>query len=192
MSDLASSANGKQIEPVFAATIWAALIAALSVGGSLFYACATPFAAIATLAGTKLERNSGLAVLLLAWATNQFVGYTMLNYPVTASSVAWGGAIGIAAVAGLHAARMLSSRMGGVGFIAVAFTGSFAAYEGVLYATGLILGGAQEAFTSAIVLQIFKINAISLVALLVLYRIALALSLLPSTPRASPSAPQSR
>src|SRR3954462_4631533 len=79
--------------------IWIALVSGSSVLFSLALACATPFAALATVSGLALRRGPALALVGTAWLANQAVGYGLLNYPRTPDSFAWGAAIGIAALA---------------------------------------------------------------------------------------------
>lgn len=150
--------------------LWVALIAALSVGGSYVYACATPFAAIGALAASKMDRRTGLTLVLLAWVANQLVGYGLLDYPQTANSFAWGGAIGLAAVAGFFAARAVAHvELKRVLSLAASLAIAFIVYEGVLYAASFGLGASEAAFSLEIVWQIFVINAVAFGAVLALY-----------------------
>lgn len=68
-----------------------------SIGFRFVLACATPFAALATLAALKMSRRDLFTLVSAAWLANQFIGYGFLAYPETWDSFAWGGAIGIAA-----------------------------------------------------------------------------------------------
>lgn len=156
-------------------TLWIALIAGLSVGGSYAYACAAPLAAVAALAATKMDRGTGLALVIVAWLANQAVGYGLLNYPQTANSFAWGGAIGLAAVAGFLAARTLTgARAPGLFVLGAALLVAFVFYETALYAAGFALGSSEAAFSLEIVGRILAINAVSFIGLLVLHRAAIA------------------
>jgi hypothetical protein len=47
--------------------LWIALVAALAVGASLAFACATPLAAIAALASLTMRRVEGVALVVTAW-----------------------------------------------------------------------------------------------------------------------------
>lgn len=173
-----------------AASLWIALIAALSVGGSYVFACAAPLAAIGALAAARMDRASGLALVIVAWLANQAVGYGLLNYPQTASSFAWGGAIGLAAVAGFYAARLIpAAGLPRLLALGLAFIAAFAAYELMLYAAGFVLGASDGAFSAEVVGQILAINAVSFAGLLVLHRAATALAWLrPATPPAPAAA----
>lgn len=159
--------------------LWIALIAALSIGGSLAFACAAPLAAIGALAGAKMKSAEGVALVAVAWLSNQIVGYGILDYPMTANSFAWGAAIGVASIVAFYGARAVS---GGAGASALAlaspFLAAFAAYELALYGAGLVLGSSDEAFSVAVVERIFLINLASFAGLLLLHRAAVALSLI--------------
>ena len=50
---------GNAETPVPLLAVWIALVAALTVGGSLAFACAAPFAAIAALASLTMRRVEG-------------------------------------------------------------------------------------------------------------------------------------
>lgn len=152
--------------------LWVALIAALSVGGSYVYACAAPFAAVGALAARKMDRATGLTLVLLAWVANQIVGFGLLDYPQTANSFAWGGAIGLGAVAALFAARMVGNLgWGNVAATAASFAAAFIAYEATLYLASFGLGG-SDAFSFDIVTRILIINAVAFAAILALYAVA--------------------
>ena len=173
-------AKDEGLLPTFAATaLWVALIAALCVGGSFAYACAAPLAAISALAAIKMGRSDGVVLVTIAWLANQAVGYGLLDYPQTANSFAWGGAIGVAAIAGFYATRsVLVIGLPRIATLCAALVAAFAAYEIILYATGLVLGSSVSAYSPAVVGRIFAINAVSFLGLLLLHRIAVAIALL--------------
>jgi hypothetical protein len=68
--------------------LWIALIVSSGVLLSPVFACATPFAALATVAALKLGRRDTVAVLGLVWLANQAIGYCYLGYPWTRDSAA--------------------------------------------------------------------------------------------------------
>ena len=51
------------------------LLTAACVLASLTFACATPFAAFAALAGAMLPLSAALPVVLAAWIVNQAIGF---------------------------------------------------------------------------------------------------------------------
>jgi hypothetical protein len=165
------------LSPASANTLWIALIAALTVGGSFVYACAAPFAAIAALAATKMDRTSGLSLVIVAWIANQVVGFGLLGYPLDANTFAWGGAIGLAAITGFAASRAVATVEAPLAVtLAVAFMAAFVTYEAALYAASFALGASDEAFSMDVVGYILRINAVSFAGLLVLHRAAIALA----------------
>jgi hypothetical protein len=120
--------------------LWVAILGTATVAGSYIFACATPFAALAALAALYLPRRDGLILIAASWAANQAIGYCVLNYPTTADSFAWGGVIGLGALAALFAAhaaeRVLVNPMLAA---AVAFLAALAVNQIVLTAFTLVL-----------------------------------------------------
>lgn len=162
-----------------AAGLWIAGIAALCVGGSYVYACAAPFAAIAALAALKMDRTSGLALVVVAWLANQAIGFAVLDYPHTASTYAWGLVIGVAAVIGFAAARAITSAEKAPLLTGVAaFAASFVFYQTGLYAVSFILGGSEYAFSLEVVGYVLRVNVVAFAGLLILHRAAVALGAL--------------
>jgi hypothetical protein len=161
--------------------IWIALVSGSSVLFSLALACATPFAALATVSGLALRRGPALALVGTAWLANQAVGYGLLNYPRTPDSFAWGAAIGIAALAATVSVLALRRcRPASVIGWSAGFALAFAAYEGVLFAATAILPSGEGAFSPEIVGRILLVNVLALVGLAILHRTALVVRLLPA------------
>lgn len=153
-----------QTEPARRA-VWLALIVIGGAGFSPFFACVTPFAALATLAAQNMDRRDGVAAIVLAWLANQVVGYGMLGYPWTGNSLAWGAAIGLATVLGLVAARALSSDRPVRLAVSLPFVAAFAVYEVSLYIASFALGAEPSAFSFAVVRQIAEVNVVALIGL---------------------------
>lgn len=78
--------------------VWITLVSVSSILFSLALACATPFAAIAAIAGIWMTARNAFVLTFAAWLANQIVGYLLLGYPTTWDSFAWGFAIGLAAM----------------------------------------------------------------------------------------------
>lgn len=152
--------------------VWMALIVAAGAGLSLRYACATPFAALATLAALKTDRRDTAAIVGLVWLVNQVIGYGFLGYPMTWDSFAWGGAIGLAAGFALLTAMALSPRRAGSFAISLPFVGAFAAFEFALYVASFVLPSEADAFALPVVRQIFVVNALSLAGLVAVHWLA--------------------
>lgn len=158
------------------AALWVALLAALSIGGSLAFACAAPLAAVAALAGVKMERTPGLMLVLLAWLSNQIVGFAWLGYPQTPDAFAWGAVIGVASIAAFLVSRMVVSpqRSQSV-WLAACFLAAFGVYELSLFLAGIPLGASAEEFSLGVIGRIFEVNVIAFIGLLMLHRLAMAL-----------------
>ena len=138
------------------------------------FACAVPFAAFGALAALTLTRRDALLLVGAVWLANQLVGFAVLGYPWTISTMAWGVVFGVVAVLATVAAQSIAGRAGGRGAVVVAlaaFVGAFIVYEGGLFAAAGLLGG-TDAFMPAIVTRILEINAAAFVGLLVLNRLA--------------------
>jgi hypothetical protein len=144
---------------------WAAALAVATVGGSLIAACLMPFVALAAMAASTLPRREGVATMLIAWAANQGIGFTLLGYPRDAGTLGWGVAIGVAALAAYAAIRAITARSHGLLPLLGGAALGFVAYELVLYAYGLA-GGGTGAFTQAIVALLAKNEALWLAGLL--------------------------
>ena len=165
--------------------LWILLPTAASVFVTLGMACATPFAALATLAALHMSRRDGFALIGIAWLADQAVGYGLLGYPRSANSVAWGVILGVSAILALFAARALADRLRGRGVIvtgAAAFAGAFAAYQGVLFVATTGLASGAEAFSAPIVGWVLRVNLLSLAGLLILHRLAVWIGLVTREP----------
>jgi hypothetical protein len=155
-------------------SIWIALLIVSGFGSSFFFACATPVAAVATLASLRLDRREAAAVVGLVWLANQAIGYGILGYAWTLDSAAWGIAIGLSGYLALLAAAALTPVGPARLAISLPFMAAFAAYQLSLYVAGFVLPGAEGAFTAPIVAQVFVVNLIALIGLLAVYQLTLA------------------
>lgn len=170
------------MDAVFRTSLWIVVVSGASILFSLALACATPFAAMAAVAGTFLALRPAVALVVFAWLVNQAVGYLVLGYPTTWDSFAWGGAIGIAALAGLAAVIGLGSRIGNAATVLLAgFLAAFAAYELVLFAFTAVLPSGDGVFSFAVVLLIFWTNVVAIGLLLALHVAAVAAGFLSPT-----------
>lgn len=170
--------------------LWAVLIGGSSVVFSLVLACAVPFAALATASALLLPGRAALVLVGSAWLANQAVGYGWLGYPYTLSSLGWGVAIGLAALA---ATSVVGAFCRGLSLRVVAWSAglvlAFATYQGVLIATSAVLPSGSGAFSPAIVGQLFVINLVALPGLVLLHRLGSALGVIGplSSPRLAPA-----
>jgi hypothetical protein len=154
-------------------SVWIALIVISGTCLSPFFACVTPFAALATLAALKLNRRDAIAVVALVWLANQAIGYGFLGYPWTWDSMAWGVAIGVSSCLAIMAARGLSARNPGSLAVSLPFVAAFTAFELGLYLAGLVLPGSEGAFSASVVGQVFLVNTIGFCALLAVHRLVM-------------------
>jgi hypothetical protein len=165
--------------------LWLALLVSASVAFSLGFACAVPLAAFAAAAALTLSRNDALRLILLVWLANQFVGFSVLGYPWTPSTLAWGIVLGIVAVVATLASQWIAARLAeaprAFSFAAI-FLVAFAVYEAALLLVSATLLGGTEVFTGEIQGRILAINAAAFVGLLALNRIAISLGLVVNPP----------
>ena len=160
--------------------LWLGLLVGASLVFSLGLACAVPFAAFAAAAALSLSRRDALILILLVWLANQLVGFTLLDYPWTATTFAWGAALGIVAVLATLAGRWMvrrSMKAGDAVTFSATFLTAFAVYEAALFAISATLLGGTEIYTAAIQGRIFAINAAAFVGLLALNHLAASVGL---------------
>lgn len=163
--------------------VWIVLVTVSSVLFSLGFACATPFAAIAAVAGSRMSRNSALALVAATWLANQAVGYLLLDYPRTADSFGWGFAIGAGALLATLAVHTLGRfELRPLLQFAAAFAVAFAVYEGALFAATALLP-AGGGFSLAVIGYVAKINALGFIGLFALYQLSVAAGLLAAPTR---------
>ncbi|GLR88332.1 hypothetical protein [Bradyrhizobium iriomotense] len=158
----------RPVAPRHAAAFYFALLTTSCALASFALACATPFAAFAVIAAATLALRPALLVVAGAWLVNQTIGFAALHYPVDAATLAWGVAIGAAALGATAASSALLralpwNRMPLV--LALTLVCAFGAYEFALFAVTPVLGGAS-AFTTAIVTRLGLLNVAWLLGLL--------------------------
>jgi multidrug transporter EmrE-like cation transporter len=121
------------------------------------------------------------------------VGFGVLNYPWTASTFAWGVAIGAAAVIGTLAAQWAVRRLAAAAPILArmiaGFVAAFVLYEIALYVVAVSVLGGIGAFTPAIVGQVLFANAVTLVGLVALHQLVVIGALVLSRRRRAQASP---
>jgi hypothetical protein len=155
--------------------LWLGLLIAAIAALTTEYTCVTPFAAFAVIAAVTLSRRDAVILAVALWLTNQVVGFGVLNYPWTASTFAWGLAIGAAAVIAGLAAHWAVRKLAAfhvLARMAAGFAGAFVLYEVALYVVAVSMLGGTEAFAPAIVGQVLFANAVTLVGLVALHQLA--------------------
>jgi len=162
--------------------IWLALLVVVSVAFNVPFACATPFAALATVATMTLLWNEALIFMLAVWFANQAVGFVLLDYPQTADSFIWGGIIGCSALIATLVSRlvMLKFRKKSAAlpsFLAV-FLAAVITYELTMFLAALTPLGGLDGFTFAVIGRVVSINILALAGLYGLNKIASGMGLM--------------
>ena len=147
--------------------LWAVVLVVGCIALSTVFACAMPFAALATLAAMTCTRRYALLMVLAAWLANQAIGYGLLGYPWTWDSFAWGVAIGGSACLAVLVARVTLAHGSTVRAASLSFLAAFGTYELALYTSSFVLPGGEYGFTASVVGYVFLVNA-GAAALLVL------------------------
>jgi len=153
------------------AIVMITLISALSIFGSLAFACAAPLTAIAAFAGLAMRRKLGLTIVGAAWLSNQIVGFGFLNYPQTVDTFAWGAAIGVSAFVAFFAAHGVMERLRSASPILttpLVFLVAFCVYQFVLFVMGYPLEGSDATLAGDVIRRVFEVNLVSFGALLLL------------------------
>lgn len=165
--------NNDQINPSFAA-VWTAFLVVASTAGSMLFACATPFAAVAAVAALTLPARLALVATMGVWLGNQAVGFLLLGYPLTPSSLAWGPVLGGAAIlataAAIQAARPFDRA--DLRCWLAASAAALVTQQGIVVAAGLIEGTASLGTAAGV----SGFNVVWAAGLAVLYRLAAGFS----------------
>ena len=145
------------------------LLAGSCALASFGFACATPFAAFAVVAADMLPLPQALLVMTAVWIVNQSIGFAALGYPLDASTLLWGFAIGVGALAATAEASVLvrspiGSNQNAPAALGLAFVGAYSVYEVALFAFTPLLGGVG-AFTPHIILSLGALNLLWLIGL---------------------------
>jgi len=133
---------------------WPSLFTTIGCLSNIAYTCTLPFVTIGIIAGTTLTRQRAMVSASMIWLANQIFGYVWHNYPRTPDSFAWGvvlgiGTVGVALLASyrplffqthpLRAGRWLWNYL----WIPAMLILGFLAFEGLILAAGLVLGGTE-------------------------------------------------
>ncbi|MEG3166007.1 hypothetical protein U1701_15525 [Sphingomonas sp. PB2P19] len=151
-----------------ASTTWILLLTIASTATTLVFACATPFPALAALAAVHMHRRDGVMLMIASWVASQAVGFCVLGYPRDASTLAWGAAIGLAAIAGVLAAGAAARGTPAVRLV-LAYVAAFAGFKLAILVASLALGGVGTALSVEIMTRQFVRNGAILIGLLALY-----------------------
>jgi hypothetical protein len=153
----ANAIDSRRLEWIFGAVL---VVVTIVLTGR--WSCATPFAALATLAALTASRRSALLFVGSVWLANQIVGFVFLNYPLDQETIAWGAMLGVSAFLALFAARAVLNRLQSSDAIltaSISFAAAFGAYEGSLFAATVLSSSSQEAYVWPVVANILGLNA---------------------------------
>jgi hypothetical protein len=173
MSLMTQSVSRQRPHQFMGEMLWPVLLAVAAVGGSLAFACITPFAAFAALAAETQRPRAALGTLALIWAANQAVGFAFLGYPRDASTLLWGVGILVAALLATGAACFVVARLNHVQRwqrLALAFAAAFVVYQLVLLAPGVASGEGAN-FTPAMMVNYARLDGAWLAGLVALHEI---------------------
>ena len=141
--DMMSDAMTK---PAATTLLWSTLLGITAILGSYGLACVFPFAALAALAVITLPTRQAVALLGAVWGANQIVGFTLLSYPHDGQALAWGVIIGVAAFAGLGAAKLVfgaAARLVSARSVS-ALAASIVAYQFVMFLGAYAMDGFES------------------------------------------------
>ena len=173
-----------------ASTLWVALLTAASTATTLALGCATPFPSLAALAAVHMRRRDGLALMALAWAASQFVGFVLLGYPRDGSTLGWAAGLGTAA---LGSALASYAALGALRYrsvaarLSLAYAAGFTAFKAIILGWALLLGGLHSVMAPDLIAEQFVRNAAILIGLYALYRALVAVGV-PAPPREAATA----
>ena len=152
--------------------IWIAVLFAATFLFSWRFACATPLAALAAVAVLTMSRNQALFLVIAAFALNQAIGFTLLNYPTDPSTLGWGAAIGVGAlvaVACAYIGAQAARAHGAVMATIIAYVGATIGYQLVMWAAYFVLPGM---FQWAVLIEVVQINTLAVLALMGVFALA--------------------
>ena len=159
---------------ILSSFVWLVIVIVAVVGGSFVLSCVTPFAALAVVLTGTVGLRAALSTMALVWLTNQALGFFLLGFPWTPSVVAWGLAIGAAALLATVAAEkaLRHAPTGNApGRLGLALLLSFVMYEIALLPAAWWFG-AWEMFTPAILAQLAFIDTAWLGGMVLLNEVA--------------------
>jgi hypothetical protein len=89
------------------------------------------------MSGVMLNRRQAILVASLIWLVNQAIGFSVRNYPFSATALTWGALMGIGtmlvvAFASIRPGFSQSSWAGHFLWVALALIGGFVLYQGLM------------------------------------------------------------
>jgi hypothetical protein len=155
---------------------WLVFLLVATTGLSMAFSCATPFAALAALSALTLKRSHAVLFMLSAWVINQSVGFGFLHYPHDASTIQWGAAIGLSAIAAVATASLAASMVGKTLPAALSYAttliAAFIGFQLVILAANLMMLGNLDAFDVESKSQVALIDMVAFAGLAAAQRAA--------------------
>lgn len=136
---------------------WLGTMTLVGIIGTLLLACATPFPALAAIAGLHVGRREGTMLIALAWAASQITGFCVMGYEPSAQNMVWGAVLLAAGMAALPAARFAGRAAGAspVVRLAAAYLAAFVAFKLVVLAGVVASNAGWDAFSAEILFRQF-------------------------------------
>ncbi len=153
--------------------MWQYCLLAVGSASSLIYPH-VPLVSFATLAGITLNRRQAIVSALLIWFVNQFYGFTVRHYPLSAIALLWGVSMGLGTIAVVLIASMpqpFSRRSWAVQglWLGISLLLGFAAYQSGTLLVNQWVG--MHGLTVDVFLRMFVRDSIWAIALFALYTI---------------------
>lgn len=158
-----------QDEVLKQSTAWMVVLVTAAILFSFAMACGIPFAALGALAALTMAPRDAALLAGLGWFANQAIGFGVLGYPLDATTIAWGGVLGLSALTGVGSA-LLALRMTRAHGLAVrlplAFVAAWAGQQGIVVVAGAGLLESASATAPAVLWFMLWTNALAFAALL--------------------------
>ncbi len=160
-------------QAVTAGRLWRYCLIAIGSASSLIYPHA-PLVSLATLAGITLSRRQAIICAGLIWFVNQFYGFTIRHYPLSAITFLWGismgvGAIVVTLIASIQPEFSRRSWLGQSAWVGIALLLGFAAYESSTLLVNQWVG--MHGLTPKVFLRMFVRDGIWAIALFALHTV---------------------
>lgn len=143
---------------------WLFLLAVSDVVLLLAFGCVTPFAATVAVSLAILPYYACILSVLVTWATNQAIGFTLFDFPTTFNSIAWGIAILMAGILSCLVAIAVTRKFTLTRFwqLAISFHVTLVSYKLFYLATSVFLSSEYDAFEFQALKQAYIGELISL------------------------------
>lgn len=156
-----------------ASGLWRYCLIAVGSASSLIYPHA-PLVSFATLAGITLSRRQAVVSVALIWFVNQFYGFTVRHYPLSAIALLWGvtmglGTILVALIASIQPQFSRRSWVGQSAWLGMALLLGFAAYQSSFLLVNQWVG--MHGLTAEVLLRLLVREIVWAIVLFALYTI---------------------